>query len=413
MIKNIFSLDSKEKYLLACSNGVDSTVALHIFLNLDFKIIVCHVDYQQRKESSLEIKNIRKICKSKDVPVENLVVSEKHSGNFQTWARKIRFLFFEEMAKKHNTQNIIIAHHENDYFESYLIKKERNVVNKSIALPIKSKYNNLIVYRPFLKVPKNEILQYAIKNKLPWVEDESNASIKYLRNDIRRKISKKNKKEIETLRSQIKLENSKRESTNIKEKKMLNECSDKNNMNYKTFSQYNLSDKVSILKLFLIGNELRFSNKFIYSAINQFEGRKSNVSLPICNKFLVKQYNTIMVKGSQYMNFRKVKFVVSAIEDNKNIIFSSKPFNGSSWFYMNTEDFPLTITNEYQGLKISLENNRHKKISRFYIDKKISIEERHKKFIIISKNNKIIAIDKIYHENKNKKNEKIFYKIVL
>ncbi len=413
MIKNLFNLNKEKKYLLACSNGVDSTVALHVFLNLNFKIIVCHVDYQQRKESSQEVDNIRKICENKKVPVENLVVSEKHSGNFQAWARKIRFNFFEEMAKKYDTQNIIIAHHENDYFESYLIKKERNVINKSIALPIESKYNNLTIYRPFLKVSKNEMLEYAIKNKLPWIEDESNASIKYLRNDIRKKLSEKTEEELETLRSQIERENSKRKQINIQEKEMLNKCSAGNSMDYKIFSKYKMDQKASILKLFLLKNELKFSNKFIYSAISQFEGKTSNFSLPICNKFLVKQYNTIIVKGSHYMNFKNIKFTVPNMESNKNIFFSHKPFNGSLWLYINEEDFPLTITNEYQGLKITLENNRHKKISRFYIDKKISIEERHKKFVIINQSNKILAIDKMYHENKNKKNRKIFYKIVL
>ena len=41
------------------------------------------------------------------------------------------------------------------------------------------------LYRPFLNVTRTELLEYARRNKLTWCEDESNADVKFARNNIR------------------------------------------------------------------------------------------------------------------------------------------------------------------------------------------------------------------------------------
>ena len=44
------------------------------------------------------------------------------------------------------------------------------------------------IYRPFLSVSRNELLAYARKNNLKWVEDESNGDTQYARNKIRHQL---------------------------------------------------------------------------------------------------------------------------------------------------------------------------------------------------------------------------------
>ena len=46
------------------------------------------------------------------------------------------------------------------------------------------------LYRPLLHMTKREIYAYACRYRLEWVEDESNQEDSYLRNRLRRKISK-------------------------------------------------------------------------------------------------------------------------------------------------------------------------------------------------------------------------------
>ena len=52
-----------------------------------------------------------------------------------------------------------------------------------------SRLSSLVyIYRPFLNVTREELLNYARKNKLTWCEDESNADVKFARNKIRHEI---------------------------------------------------------------------------------------------------------------------------------------------------------------------------------------------------------------------------------
>ena len=52
-----------------------------------------------------------------------------------------------------------------------------------------SRLSSLVyIYRPFLNVTREELLDYARKNKLTWCEDESNADVKFARNSIRHQL---------------------------------------------------------------------------------------------------------------------------------------------------------------------------------------------------------------------------------
>ena len=45
--------------------------------------------------------------------------------------------------------------------------------------------DDIVIFRPFLNVTRNELLAYARENGLSWCEDESNADVKFARNKIR------------------------------------------------------------------------------------------------------------------------------------------------------------------------------------------------------------------------------------
>ena len=76
---------------------------------------------------------------------------------------------------------VVTAHHLDDAVEWWIFSSLNG-----ISRLIPSTNRNII--RPFLWAPKSEIIRWANKNKIPYVEDESNSNLRYARNRIRHNI---------------------------------------------------------------------------------------------------------------------------------------------------------------------------------------------------------------------------------
>jgi tRNA(Ile)-lysidine synthase len=55
-------------------------------------------------------------------------------------------------------------------------------------MPAQTKFSQGRLIRPLLNFTREDLLQYAKENKLKWIEDESNADLKYGRNFVRHKL---------------------------------------------------------------------------------------------------------------------------------------------------------------------------------------------------------------------------------
>jgi len=75
---------------------------------------------------------------------------------------------------------IITAHHQDDLIETIFINLIRGTGWRGLA-----SFSSDDIERPLLNISKAEIIAYAIKNNLQWVEDETNYSPKYFRNRVR------------------------------------------------------------------------------------------------------------------------------------------------------------------------------------------------------------------------------------
>jgi tRNA(Ile)-lysidine synthase len=64
---------------------------------------VAHVNYRQRKESNYDEELVKNYCQARNLPFSSYQVQlKKHSPkiNFQAEARRIRYIFFQTVAKK-------------------------------------------------------------------------------------------------------------------------------------------------------------------------------------------------------------------------------------------------------------------------------------------------------------------------
>ena len=183
----------ENKFLLAHSGGVDSSVLFDLFLKLDLQFGLVHCNFNLRGNESEDDYNFVKEIADSNKKIffykkfNTIKYSTLNKKSIQLSARELRYNFFLKILEKENYKYIVTAHHLNDQLETFLINSSRGSGLKGI-IGIPSKNNNLL--RPLLIFSKDKILDYAKKNKIKWREDSSNKENKYLRNFIRNKIIK-------------------------------------------------------------------------------------------------------------------------------------------------------------------------------------------------------------------------------
>lgn len=180
--------NKKEKILLAVSGGVDSVVLCDLFYKAGLQFAIAHCNFQLRNEESEDDeKFVIKLASHYNVPVhhirfETITYKKENKLSTQVAARELRYEWFEKIRAEYQYQFIATAHHQGDIIETFFINLIRGTGISGLR-SIVPKQGKII--RPLLFTNKNGILAYAEKNKIKYREDSSNASDSYLRNKIR------------------------------------------------------------------------------------------------------------------------------------------------------------------------------------------------------------------------------------
>jgi len=199
MLKQFESFIEKEhlvtpddSILIAVSGGIDSMVLLHLFQQSKFSALaVAHCNFQLRAEdSNLDEALVENYCSEKQIPFfskrfDTESYAQEHGISIQMAARELRFEWFNEIAKKESYNKIALAQHLDDQVETFFINLIRGTGISGMH-GIKPLNGNLI--RPLLFCTRKEIVNYQKINQVPYREDISNKSDKYLRNNIRHQI---------------------------------------------------------------------------------------------------------------------------------------------------------------------------------------------------------------------------------
>jgi len=182
----------QEKIIVAVSGGIDSVVLYDLLSRLSekigFLIYVAHINHKMRgkasEEDSLFVKKLA-LSKGDLFFLKNLNPQKLKKSNFQAEARKSRYAFLNNLAKKHRIHKIFLAHQATDQIETFFINLLRASPPSSWAMDFISKKENVEWLRPLLFVEREDIQKYAKLRQLDWVEDCTNQQEHYLRNYIR------------------------------------------------------------------------------------------------------------------------------------------------------------------------------------------------------------------------------------
>ncbi len=178
-----------KKVFVALSGGVDSVVLLDLVSACARKpVCALNVNHGLHEKSDMA----SSFCKALagHYSVEYVSVDAEginRSSGIEEAARKARYEIFEESLAFGDL--LLVGHHSDDQLETVLFKLFRGGGEFGLSgMPMERPIGRATLYRPMLGLTKKEILEYAKKKGLKWVEDPTNLDTKFDRNYIRHQL---------------------------------------------------------------------------------------------------------------------------------------------------------------------------------------------------------------------------------
>ncbi len=429
--QNIFQRN--DRLLLAVSGGADSVGLCELCHQAGFHFTIAHCNFQLRgEESERDEKFVRELAGKYGVKFfvkkfDTKRYAEENKVSTQVAARELRYAWFDELLKddklqmttdnqnptsniqhpasniRHHTSYILTAHHANDNIETLLMNFFKGTGIKGLQ-GILPKHEKII--RPLLFAKKDEILTFIKENKLSFVQDSSNESDKYTRNYFRHQLipsiqkvfpqaaenlvrNIERFKEIEILYQQSielhkkKLLEQKGNEIHIPILKMLKSTPLKTVM-YEIIKDFGFTPHQTDEALALLHAE---SGKYISSGTHKMIKNRSWLIITPINTL---EANHILINESE----ANVDFESGKLKLKKHSNWNEQPSTSKDIATLDLKNitFPLMLRKWKKGdYFYPLGMKGKKKLSKFFIDQKLSMPDKEKTWVIES-NKRIIWI---------------------
>lgn len=180
-----------DRILLAFSGGIDSVVLCHLLAQAQLPFGVAHINFGLRHaDSDADQQFAQHTAQHYGVPYyttrfDTLEYAQQHHLSVQMAARQLRYAWLQQQCQQHQYTLLATAHHQNDLAETMLHNLAKGTGIAGLH-GIRSRTDGLI--RPLLFANKEQIVQYATQHQLAYRHDASNDQTKYARNKIRHEV---------------------------------------------------------------------------------------------------------------------------------------------------------------------------------------------------------------------------------
>lgn len=413
-IKQRFPFINKTtKLLLAVSGGIDSVVLTDLFYKSGFDFVIAHCNFSLRgEESERDEAFVRSLGKKYNKPVivkkfDTNVFAQQQKISVQEAARKLRYDWFDEIQNsKFEIQSfvrIVTAHHANDNIETLLINFFRGTGITGLHGIPESQGK---VIRPLLFATREEISAYAKENELSWVEDSSNASDKYTRNFFRLNIIPQLKEIYPSVEQNLwhNIERFKdaellyHQAIELHKKKLIGQ---KGNEFHIPILKLQKSEPLQTIIWEIVKDfgftvsqteevkKLLDADNGSYIASDNYRIIKNRNWLIIASKKTEEAKHILIEEGERKVRFEAGELRIDEIENPKIEIQNSKEV---AFLDAKEITFPLMLRKWKQGdYFYPLGMRKKKKLSKFFIDQKLSALEKEQVWVIES-NKRIIWV---------------------
>ena len=438
-IKNIEeqSLFQKNDYLLlAVSGGADSVALCELCFQAGLHFEIAHCNFQLRGEESERDENLARQLAEKywtKIFVKKFDTekyAEEKKVSIQVAARELRYNWFDELLRDakaatnqqqtmsnhlipvSSSQNksvfLLTAHHANDNIETLLMNFFKGTGIKGLQ-GILPKYGKII--RPLLFAKKEEILAFINENNLEFVEDSSNSSDKYTRNYFRHQLIPSIQKVFPNVEENLinnidrfqEIEVLYKQSIDLHKKKLLEQKGNeihipilkllKSNplktIVYEIIKDYGFTAHQTDETIYLLSSE---SGRYISSSTHKII--KNRNWLIITPLRALEAAHILINETDTKINFEEGELQIKM--DDPVVAGFNNPKISSSSFIATLDAkniiFPLLLRKWKQGdYFYPLGMSGKKKLSKFFIDQKMSLTEKDKIWIVES-NKRILWI---------------------
>ena len=188
-----------DKIFVACSGGPDSVALFYLLQNLqakwNLKLGILHFNHKLRgAESNRDQKYVEALAQKFHVRVikgkpNRLLKSKSPKESLEEAARRMRYGFFVQAAKRHRISKVALAHTQDDQAETILMRILQGTGLRGLGgIRSQLEMKGIRMVRPLLEFRKREILEFLRIRKISFRNDRSNLSEKFLRNRIRHKL---------------------------------------------------------------------------------------------------------------------------------------------------------------------------------------------------------------------------------
>jgi tRNA(Ile)-lysidine synthase len=188
-----------DKVFVACSGGPDSVGLFYLLRGLqkkwDLRLGLLHLNHALRgRKSDWDERSVRNLARQFSVPIYSqkklFFKKAKEDGeSLEEAARKARYDFFIQTAKRRRIPKIATAHTQDDQAETVLMRILQGTGLRGLSgIRPQLKKGGITFIRPLLGFPKREILEFLRAQRIPFCSDRSNRSYRFFRNRIRMKL---------------------------------------------------------------------------------------------------------------------------------------------------------------------------------------------------------------------------------
>ncbi len=180
---------------VAFSGGLDSCVLLHALSVLrgetSLRLGAVHVDHGLQPASAGWARHAEKFCEGLNVPcaVERILITatEIREHGLEAAARRARYAC---LARHVGAGEVLLtAHHIDDQAETVLLQLLRGAGTHGLAaMPEIAPFSAGRLARPLLGFTRAQLVDYAEREKLQWVDDASNRDPRFSRNYLRHQV---------------------------------------------------------------------------------------------------------------------------------------------------------------------------------------------------------------------------------